>query len=426
MNEKIATLERLEKSMKTDPTTMLPPEIILLILQFMDYKDLLSLKQISRSYYNLIKDQNLWYKLYLRKYPWKNSMDYSRSEEYFYTQHHVDNNWNTLKYKVHTTKIHSRGIYCVDICDNLIVCGGRDQTVKMFDLQGKLLAEMRGHTASVLCVQLVSGADIPEHSSIPSHLYPMSLRNRIVSGSSDASVSIWDTSNATLLVKFPAHSEAVLNVSVFDNFHTFATCSKDRHVRLWDINNLQTPLLSMDGHQAAVNSVVALKDLIVSAGGDRVIKVWDKRNGTVCMTLQGHDRGIACLDVDEHYIASGSSDKTIRIHDLRMGTCFNVIRAHDELVRTVCINSRRNIIVSGSYDCKVIASHFKESTTSQILEPPKQPYPVLEYSNDRKQLQQTLEMGLGHSSRVFNVAMSNERIVSVAEDNRIIFWNFNQ
>ena len=167
-----------------------------------------------------------------------------------------------------------------------------------------------------------------------------------------------------------------------------------------------------------------MRDIIVSAGGDRIIKVWDKRMGTVVMNLQGHERGIACLDVDLNYIASGSSDKTIRIHDLRMGTCFNVVRVHSELVRTVSINARRNVLVSGSYDCKVVATNFEHSNyTSKVLQPP-QPYPVIEYSDDHLEKHNTFERGLGHSSRVFNVAMNNDKIISVAEDNRIMYWNF--
>ena len=420
--DKVKTLELLEKSLKLDPIHILPKEIILFILSFMNYRDLLNLKLLNKSYYKLIKDEHIWYKLFLHEYPIYKDMDYNKFEFYYMQQHHLDANWSRLKYNVFATKIHSRGIYCVDVHD-VVVCGGRDQLVKIFDLNGNLLSKMAGHTASVLCTELV--ADTSNNDiNIPPHLQPVPNKSTIVSGSSDATVAIWNIKTNKLLQRFPAHREAVLNVSIYQHFQTFATCSKDRHVRLWDVTNLQTPLVNMDGHQAAVNSVVALQDVIVSAGGDRMIKIWDKRSGTTVMNLQGHERGIACLDVDLSYIVSGSSDKTIRIHDLRMGTCFNVIRVHDELVRTVAINARRNIVVSGSYDCKVVATNFMHSQyTHTVLKPP-QPYTVLEYSDDHIDQLRTTERGLGHSSRVFNVAMSNDRIISVAEDNRIMVWNF--
>eukprot|EP00834_Sanchytrium_tribonematis_P003712 NODE_153_length_15389_cov_1.201439.p10 type:complete len:182 gc:universal NODE_153_length_15389_cov_1.201439:5354-4809(-) len=180
----------------------------------------------------------------------------------------------------------------------------------------------------------------------------------------------------------------------------------------------------MDGHQAAVNSVVALQDMVISAGGDRIIKCWDKRNGQSVMNIPGHERGIACLDADLNILVSGSSDKTIRIHDLRMATCFNVIRAHDELVRTVSVNASRNVVVSGSYDCKVVATDFTTSLPNSNVMIPKQPYQVAEYTET--EMIESLERGMGHTSRVFNVAMSDDKIVSVAEDNRIIFWEFGQ
>eukprot|EP00835_Amoeboradix_gromovi_P000769 NODE_29_length_33183_cov_0.333666.p3 type:complete len:440 gc:universal NODE_29_length_33183_cov_0.333666:12090-13409(+) len=423
--DKLKTLELLEKSLKLDPIQILPNEIILHILQFMDYHDLLNIKLLNKTYFNLIKDEHLWYKLYLKEYPVYNNMDYNKFEYYYAQQKHLDSNWSDLNYNGYATKIHSRGIYCVDLSSDIIVCGGRDHLVKVFDLSGTLISKLSGHTASVLCIELATD-ESNNYSHIPLHLLPVTTKNRIVSGSSDATVAIWDSNCGTLINRFNAHLEAVLNLSVFKNFHTFATCSKDRHVALWDVNNCSSPLLNMDGHQAAVNSVVALQDVVVSAGGDRVIKVWDKRTGTSVLNLVGHDRGIACLDVDLNYVASGSSDKTIRIHDLRMGSCCNVIRVHDELVRTVSINARRQTVVSGSYDSKVILTNFMHATyTNKTLQPTKQPYNVIEYTDDHSSYIRTTERGPGHSSRVFNVAMSNDRIISVSEDNRMIIWDFN-
>ena len=247
MSDKVKTLELLEKSLKLDPIHILPKEIILFILQFMNYRDLLSLKLLNKSYFNLIKDEHIWYKLYLREYPITRDMNYNQFEHYYAKEHHLDDSWSKLHYTVHATKIHSRGIYCVDVAD-VVVVGGRDQLVKIFDLEGNLMHRMSGHAASVLCTELVAGSSTDD-PNIPPHLHPVPIKDKIVSGSSDATCAIWDVKNARLITRFTAHREAVLNVSVFQDFQTFATCSKDRHVRLWDIQNLGTPLLNMDSHQ---------------------------------------------------------------------------------------------------------------------------------------------------------------------------------
>ena len=51
---------------------------------------------------------------------------------------------------------------------------------------------------------------------------------------------------------------------------------------------------------------------IVSASGDRTIKIWSTEDYECVKTLTGHLRGIACLQYRGTLIVSGSSDNTIR------------------------------------------------------------------------------------------------------------------
>lgn len=66
------------------------------------------------------------------------------------------------------------------------------------------------------------------------------------------------------------------------------------------------------GHRAAVNVIDFDEKYIISASGDRTIKVWNTLDAEFVRTLVGHDRGIACLQYRDELIVSGSSDKTVR------------------------------------------------------------------------------------------------------------------
>ena len=90
---------------------------------------------------------------------------------------------------------------------------------------------------------------------------------------------------------------------------------------------------------------------IVSASGDRTIKVWSTSSCEFVRTLNGHKRGIACLQYHDRLVVSGSSDNTIRLWDIECGACLRVLEGHEELVRCIRFDSKR--IVSGAYDGKI-------------------------------------------------------------------------
>ena len=90
---------------------------------------------------------------------------------------------------------------------------------------------------------------------------------------------------------------------------------------------------------------------IVSASGDRTIKVWSTSSCEFVRTLNGHKRGIACLQYHDRLVVSGSSDNTIRLWDIECGACLRVLEGHEELVRCIRFDSKR--IVRGAYDGKI-------------------------------------------------------------------------
>lgn len=89
---------------------------------------------------------------------------------------------------------------------------------------------------------------------------------------------------------------------------------QDKTIAVWEMASANEVNLrrTLVGHRAAVNVVDLDRRFIVSASGDRTIKVWSTSTCEFVRTLSGHRRGIACLQYRDPYVVSGSSDNTIR------------------------------------------------------------------------------------------------------------------
>lgn len=263
----------------------------------------------------------------------------------------IDRRWREGKFKTrvfpHETAMedmHLEAIYCIQFDESKIVSGSRDRTIKLWNMQtGQHETTLQAHTASVLCLQYDD--------------------RYMFSGSSDADIIQWDMAaiqrdkEANRLDKMPGaryrirtlagHLESVLNLKFHGN--RLVSCSKDRTVRIWDLETGNT-LRVLRGHRAAVNAVQFSGNQVVSASGDRTIKLWDMETGQCLRTFDSHSRGIACVEFDQDRIVSGSSDQTIKVWDANTGACIYTLIGHTDLVRTLQMSTSVDRIISGSYD----------------------------------------------------------------------------
>ena len=119
-----------------------------------------------------------------------------------------------------------------------------------------------------------------------------------------------------------------------------AVGSYEQHIIVLDgITGSQKAVLS--GHTNWVRSVTFSSDgtLLVSGGGDEIVKLWDIQTGGIVKTFNGHTEDVLCVSIsaDCTMIASGSDDKTIRLWDIEIGECIHVME-QQETVYYVCFS----------------------------------------------------------------------------------------
>lgn len=389
------------------------------ILGYLDADSLRNAEQVCRGWHNVINNGMLW-KSFVENQVRTNSMWRGLSERRGWSKYlfrgcqaegpkpdsffrnlcpsvnsdidKIESNWRSGRFKlekINCQSENSKGVYCLQYDDDKIVSGLRDNTIKLWDRKTlECRATLTGHTGSVLCLQY--------------------NENVIITGSSDSTVRVWDVHTGEPLNTLMHHSEAVLHLRYYKGI--MVTCSKDRSIAVWDMTepyglNEIVMRKGLFGHRAAVNVVDFDERYIVSASGDRTIKVWTATSCEFVRTLQGHRRGIACLQYRENIVVSGSSDNSIRIWDIEHGTCLRTLEGHEELVRCIRFDNKR--IVSGAYDGKIKIWDLKAALDPRI------PTSQLCIKTLNK-----------HTGRVFRLQFDEFQIISSSHDDTILIWDF--
>ncbi|TBR61999.1 hypothetical protein B4U84_08835, partial [Westiellopsis prolifica IICB1] len=139
----------------------------------------------------------------------------------------------------------------------------------------------------------------------------------IASANVDGTVKLWNL-QGKLLETFNGHSDAVTSVAFSPDGKTIASASRDRTVKLWDLQGKE--LCTFKGHSYMVNSVTFNPDgkTIASANVDGTVKLWNLQ-GKLLATFKGHSGGITSVafSPDGKTIASASEKKTVKLWNLQ-------------------------------------------------------------------------------------------------------------
>lgn len=123
-------------------------------------------------------------------------------------------------------------------------------------------------------------------------------------------------------VALRGHVGAVFDVGVSSDGAVVVTAGEDATVRVWD-GASGACVRVMQGHGDQVNAVrvTACGRLIVSASDDRTARVWETQTGACLATLRGPERAVTVLDItpDGQLAAFRADDGAVLLWDLVRG-----------------------------------------------------------------------------------------------------------
>lgn len=259
----------------------------------------------------------------------------------------------------------------------LLATCSNDLTIKLWDF-----------TSSYSCVKTLHGHD---HTISSVRFTPNG--DQIVSCSRDNSIKIWETATGYCQKTFTGHTKWVRRVDVSADGTLLISGAMDQTARIWDLRNGKC-LLTYSEHDNAVEVAlfvptkaattiargIAIRNATdgnaaatpesdaeptseevssssnkygISAGRDKLIKIFELNTGATVMTLAGHDNWVRDLTFhpDGKHLISVSDDRAIKIWDLKEQRCIKTISdAQEHFLQCVDFSIRNPHLATGSVD----------------------------------------------------------------------------
>ncbi|WP_346294111.1 neuraminidase-like domain-containing protein [Sphaerothrix gracilis] len=267
-----------------------------------------------------------------------------------------------------------------------IVSGSSDGTLRLWDRDGNLIGQPFDNQGSTVFTVAFS----PDGQTI-------------ASGSGDRTIRLWNLQGNPIGQPFQGHSSTVRAVAFSPTEPRMISGSGDGTLRQW---NLQGSPLSppFQGHG---NSVLAVAfslngQLVASGGGDSMVRLWNLQGNPIGQPFQGHSDAVFAVAISPggQAIASGSGDGTVRLWNLQGNPIGQPFQGHSDAVRAIAFSPDEQTIVSGSSDGTIRLWDLEGNPVGQPFQ--------------------------GHSSAVRSVTFSpnGQTIISGSSDGTIRQWDF--
>lgn len=170
--------------------------------------------------------------------------------------------------------------------------------------------------------------------------------------SEDGSVEIFSWPAAKPLGTFQDHNDSVRSIA-WQNERQLLSASIDRQIKLWNLEEKDKAILTLEGHSRSVDAICLLKQgkILISAGIDQSLRVWDLSTGKLMRSLSQHTKPVRALVLRPAedglpMIASAAADRTIRFWQPTIGRMVRYIRLDVEPLDIAWLGNGSQIVAS--------------------------------------------------------------------------------
>jgi len=196
-----------------------------------------------------------------------------------------------------------------------------------------------------------------------------------LSGSWDSSLRRGDLNSGKTTRRFIGHTKDVLSVAFSADNRQIVSGSRDKKIHLWNTLGQMKFAITEDGHKEWVSCVRFSPNLqnplIVSAGWDKLVKVWNLTQCKLRTNLVGHTGYVNTVTVspDGSLCASGGKDGKAMLWDLNEGRHLSTLEAGDIIHALVFSPVRYWLCAATASAIKIWDLESKEPVVEELKPP---------------------------------------------------------
>ena len=219
----------------------------------------------------------------------------------------------------------------------------RDNQIKVWNLQGKLLRKWRGHDLTKNNI----GFDAIRDIDISADGKTIATISRV-----DKRVRLWNLSGK-LIKSWQLNGDLVTSIKFSPDGDSLAI-AEDNNVKIFNFKgNLLRAITDHKENIAALSFNYDGK-IIATASNDKTVKLWQRDTGKLLQTLTHQDNVYAVtFSADDSLVVTGSRDKSLNFWSLD-GKLLNTIKGHRGEIKEVEFSRNNNIFASVDMGGKVI------------------------------------------------------------------------
>ncbi|KAL2014320.1 hypothetical protein VTN00DRAFT_1845 [Thermoascus crustaceus] len=341
---------------RIDPVDYLPTELMAQILSCLDPESLMRAEAVSRSWREAASSHHVWRNVFRQEFGRRQhsstttkkkkqsaglgktlpNQDWKRM---FLVRQALERRWKEGKAAAIYLHGHTDSVYCVQFDENKIITGSRDRTIRIWDAHYpwpclKIIGAPPGDMNGL-------GANVATNHTVPS------------SGRSPF-LTICPPCRPAAGIVAPIertsdyHRASILCLQFDDEI--MVTGSSDFTCIVWDVKNDYKAIRRLVGHKAGVLDVCFDDRYIVSCSKDTTICVWDRYTGELVKKLIGHRGPVNAVQLRGDLIVSASGDGVAKLWNITSGLCIKEFPSKDRGLACVEFSEDARTILAGGND----------------------------------------------------------------------------